>query len=246
MKKTLTIFSVTLIIVLFSFTVKAQDAYEQPKSYLTFLGGFSAPLGEFKSNDYYNNKAGFGKIGPTFGFDGGIFVYKNWSIGYNFTYQDQGELTQDDANTLSAGFNADFNKNTTTITTIDRYESLNFMAGPQYTFTKGKFFIDLRASAGVLKSIATPSYSVNFDYSINPDLAITQFSSSSLAFAYGASAGLRWSFSDAWDVGIKENFINTTGIKIEYNDDPGTTGRFQTRQPVALLQTTIGITLRFL
>jgi hypothetical protein len=80
MKKTLTILSVTLIIILFSFTVKAQDAYEQPKSYLTFLGGVSLPLGDFKSSDYYNNKAGFGKVGPTFGFDGAIFVYKNWSV----------------------------------------------------------------------------------------------------------------------------------------------------------------------
>src|SRR5271170_1302943 len=131
MKKTLTILSVTLIIVLFSFTIKAQDAYEQPKSYLTFLGGISTPLGDFKATDYYNNNAGFGKVGPTFGFDGAIFVYKNLSIGYNFTYQDQGELTQNDVNTLSAGFNTDFDKNTTTITSVDRYESLNFMAGPQ-------------------------------------------------------------------------------------------------------------------
>jgi len=246
MKKNLTILSVTLIFVLFSFTIKAQDAYEQPKSYLTFLAGVSSPMGDFKLADYYNNKAGFAKVGPTFGFDGAIFVYKNWSIGYNFTYQDQSELTQNDANALSAGFNSDFNKNTTTVTTVDRYESLNFMAGPQYTFTRGKFFIDVRASAGVLKSIATPSYGVNFDYSTNPYTVITQFSSSSLPFAYGASAALRYSFSDAWDVSIKENFINTTGIKIEYNDDPGTIGRFQTRQPVALLQTTIGITLRFL
>jgi hypothetical protein len=248
MKQTLTILSATLIITLFSLTTKAQDAYEQPKSYLSFMGGISSPVGVFKSSDYYNNNAGFAKGGVVFGFDGAIYVYKNLAIGYNFTYQDQGELTQNDAQALANGYNADFNKNTTTVTTNGRYESVNFMLGPQYTFRHKSFFLDLRAAAGFLKSAATPSTSIEFDaYSgTADDITLKQLNSTALAFAYGASGSLRWSFSDAWDIGIKEGFINTNGIKIVNSNNDGTIGRFQTRQPVALLQTTFSITLRFL
>src|ERR1700679_2696233 len=111
MKQTLTILSITLITALFSFTAKAQDVVEPPKSYLTFLGGLSTPLGDFKSTDYYNNKAGFAKQGVVFGFDGAIYVFKNFAIGYNFTYSDQGEFTLNDDQIMANGYNTDFNKN---------------------------------------------------------------------------------------------------------------------------------------
>ena len=246
MKKTLTILSF-LTITFFSLHVKAQDKdiIEPVRSYLTLLGGISSPLGNFASANYYNNNAGFAKKGPVFGFDGAIYVYKSLGIGYTLTYQDQGELSIADGQNIANGYTADFQKDLTTITTVDRYINLNFLVGPQYSYTYHKFILDARASVGVIKSISTPSFGIDFDNSTNTSQVINQFSSSALAFAYSGSIGLRWSFSDDWDLGIKTNYVDCSGIKIVYNNDPGTVGRFQTKQPITVLQTTLGMTLRF-
>lgn len=244
MKKIPTILSAIIFSLIFiSNKVNAQDDKEPVKSYLTFLTGVSAPVGNFGSSVYSNNSAGFAKKGIVFGVDGGIRVYKNFSIGYTLTYQDQGELTQNDVQALANGYNADFVKDITTVTSNNRFTSMNFLIGPQYSYSYKKFIIDVRGSFGFIKNFSTPTLGIDFDSSTNLATVINQLSSSQSTFAYGASAGLRWSFSDSWDLGIKENFIGSDGIKIEYNNDPGTVGRYQTRLPISMLQTTLGITV---
>jgi hypothetical protein len=244
MKKSLTILSI-IFITLVSLHVKAQDADEPIRSYLTLLGGASVPLGKFRSTNYYDNSAGFAKTGVTFGLDGVDYLYKHLGLGATITFQDQGELSANDVTTLANGYNASFVKDITTGTAVDRYNSFNFLIGPQYSFVYHKFILDLRAEAGVIKSTSTPSLAINFDYSTATDLTMTQLSSSALSFAYGASMGLRWSFSDNWDLGLKGNFVTSSGPKIENTYNTGTTGRFVTKQPISEVQTTLGITLRF-
>jgi opacity protein-like surface antigen len=119
------------------------------------------------------------------------------------------------------------------------------MAGPQYSFVHDKFTLDLRAEAGIIKSTSTPSFIILFDNSTTTTDAIEQHSSQGKAFAYGGSAGLRYSFTDNWDIGLKANYINSSGIAISNANNPGTTGRFVTKQPISELQTTLGITFKF-
>jgi hypothetical protein len=245
MKKNLTILSVVLV-TLISFKAKAQDETDtKAKSYIAFLGGFSNPLSNFGSTNYGDNSAGFAKKGATFGLEGADYFYKNLAFAITFTYQDQGELNATDVQNLSNGYNASFNKDETTITAVDRYENLNLMGGPQYSFLYKKFTLDLRAEAGVIKSISTPSLAIDFDYSTNTNTTLHQYSSSALAFAYGGSVGLRYKLSDSWDIGLKANYINCDGIKIVNSNNPGTTGRFVTNQPISEIQAVFGITLKF-
>ncbi len=244
MKKNFTILS-AILITLFSLTAKAQDEDTQAKSYLALMGGISTPLGDFGKADYSNNKAGFAKKGPTVGFDLGIYLYKNFALGINLAYQDQGELTQDDTQNLANGYNASFDKNETTVNSVGRYQNIHLMVGPQYTFLYKKFALDLRASAGFLKSISTPTQQIIFDYSSNSATYMNVLSSSAIAFSYGGSVGLRWSFADSWDLGLKCNYIDCSGIKIENTNNPGTVGRYQTSQPITEFQTTLGLALKF-
>ena len=151
MKKTLTILSAVLITLL-SFNAKAQDDKPYPKSYLSFIGGESLPSGDFGKVDYSNNKAGFAKNGATFGLDAAVYVYKNLAIGATFSFQDQGELTTNDAQSLSNGYNTSFDRDETTVTAVNRYHSLLLMAGPQYSFILHKFILDFRADAGIIKA----------------------------------------------------------------------------------------------
>ena len=185
------------------------------------------------------------KRGVALGLDGAYYFYKNLGIGLTFSFQDQGELSNNDAQALSAGYNADFKRDASTVTAVNRYHNLNLLLGPQYSIIIKKFTVDLRASAGIIKSTSTPLISVDFDYSTNSALQINQLSSTGKAFAYGGSAGLRYSFSDNWDVGIRFNYINSNGINVSNTNNPGTTGRFVTKIPINEFQSTAGLTYRF-
>jgi hypothetical protein len=245
MKKNLTILSVVLI-TLISLKAKAQDDIKtNAKSYISLFGGLSSPLSNFASTNYSDNSAGYAKKGVTIGLDGAAYFYKNLAFAVTFSYQDQGELNGTDVQNLSNSYNVSFNKDQTTITAVDRYQNINLMGGPQYSFLYKKFTLDLRASAGLIKSISTPSLALVFDYSTNTSATIYQLSSSALTFAYGGSAGLRYSLGDSWDIGLRANYINSDGIKIVNSNNPSTVGRFVTKQPISEIQTTLGITLKF-
>jgi len=245
MKKNFTILSAVLI-TLFSLNVKAQDDNPQAKSYLGLLGGLSSPVSNFGQSNYSNNSAGFAKKGGTLGLDAGIYLHKNFGIGITFSYQDQGELNAADVQNLANGYNTSFVKDETNVTAVNRYQNLNLMAGPQYSFLYKRFTLDLRASAGIIKSISTPSLGIVFDNTANSATYHNQLSSGGNTFAYGGSAGLRFSLSDSWDIGLKSNYINSDGIKIE-NTGPAYTGigRYQTKLPITEIQTTLGISLKF-
>lgn len=241
MKKTLTI--LTFLVVFISFKVSAQDDVPQIKSYLGLSGGVSLPEGDFGKADYYNNKAGFAKNGTVFSLDAAYYIYKNLGIGATFSFQDQGELSATDAQNLSNGYNKSFVKESTNVNTYGRYHSAFLMVGPQYSFLFKKFAIDLRASAGIIKSFSTPTVYVTFDNSSVNNITPYQKSSTARAFGYGGNVGLRYSFSDSFDVGFKVNYVTSSGVDIPNTDNPGTTGRFVTKQPITVLQPTIGISL---
>jgi hypothetical protein len=241
MKKTLTLLSIILISII-SFKAKAQDAPEYVKSYISIMGGTSTPTGNFGSYDYSNGKAGFAKPGVTFGLNGAFYFYKNLAIAANISFQDQGELTQDDAQNLANGYNIDFKKHNTEITTVGRYHNITFMAGPQYSFVYNKFTIDLGASVGLIKSFSTPAIAVVFENSTNASLTLNQLSSGSSAFAYGGGAAVRYNIGGRWDLTLKGNYITSDGITIENTNNSGTIGRFITKQPMSVFQTTFGFT----
>ena len=238
MKKTLTILS-TILIFLISFNAKAQDDKVYAKSYLGIIGGVSIPQGDFAKSDYNNNSAGFAHKGASFGLDAGIYLYKNLGVGVTFSFQDQGEINFNDATALANGYNSSFVTDQTTVTAVNRYHNYNLMAGPQYSFILKKFTLDLRASVGVIKSVSTPDIAV-----VQNTTAFERLKSTGLTFAYGGSAGLRWSFSDNWDLGLRANYVDgSSGINISNHGHTDNTGRIVTKQPISELITTLGITL---
>ncbi|WP_295791274.1 outer membrane beta-barrel protein [Mucilaginibacter sp.] len=247
MKKTLTLIS---IITLISFYAKAQDSEpkEYVKSYLALIGGVSTPMGDFKNTTYENFKSGFAKRGIVMGFEGGVYVYKNFGIGTQLTFQDQGELTIPDVQVLANGYNKILKVNSTLVQSVGRYHSINFMGGPQYSFTYGKFILDLRADAGLIKMTSTPVYTIFVSNKNNTSTTITQNDSKGSAFAYGGNAGLRWEFAEGWDIGVRFNYVKSDGIKISTTGDISAlngTGRLVTKQPITELQSTFGIGVHF-
>jgi len=244
MKKNFTLLT-AIIISLFSITANAQDDKPTAKSYMTFTGGISNPLGDYASTNYANNNAGFAKKGITYGLDFGLYLKKNFGIGINLSVQDQGELNATDVQNLANGYNSAFNKNQTSVTALGRFSNLTLMVGPQYSFLYKNFILDLRASGGLIKSFTTPATTIVV-YPSDNGQTYYQFSSGAVALAYGASIGLRYSLGDSWDVGVKLNYISSSGLKISNNGGAtAAQSRFQTNMPVSLLQSTLGMTLKF-
>jgi hypothetical protein len=242
MKKTFTVLT-TALIILASFKAKAQDTKEYVKSYISFLGGKSIPLSNYGQSNYNNNSAGFAKKGMVLGLEGAYYFYKNLGFVATVSYQDQGELSQNDVQTLSDGYNTSFHNNFTTLTAVNRYNNLNILGGPQYSFVYHKFTLDLKAIGGLIKSYSTPSIQIQYTNGNNSLVTLSQNSSKSSAFAYGGGAGLRYSLGEHWDVNLRGNYIESGGIKISNSNNDGKVGRFVTKQPVTEIQTTLGISL---
>ena len=229
------------------FLLSAAGAQAQTKSYLSVFGGASIPIGQFANSDYgtlhnENNKAGYAKTGATFGLDGAWYFNKNWAIGAVISYQDQGQLSQKDVQNLSAGYTDAFAVDESTVTATKRYQNLNILVGPQYTFVFNKLSLDLRAQAGLIKSFSTPELKIVLEDPDDPAQTFYQRSSTAGAFTYGASAGLRYSLTKCIGLNLKGDFIGSDGFKITNENRRINAGRLVTKQPVSVIQTTLGLT----
>lgn len=232
----------TLLIIAF-FAFLGLGAKAQVKSYFGFFGGVSNPIGDFKSTDYYNNKSGFAKRGLTYGLDGTFYFYKNLGIGATFTYQDNGELSQTDANNLAAGYTNSFSADQSTVTTAaKRYQSINFLVGPQYSFTKGKFLLDLRASAGILKVFSTPETSILLSGVTNQTGYFYQRSASATLLGYSGTAALRYKLSDNVLLTLRGAYLYSSGPSITNQGRTTDLGRIVSKQPFNTINTTLGLT----
>jgi hypothetical protein len=240
MKKHFILLSAALLTIV-TFSAKAQT-----KSYIGLFGGASIPTGQFKNSDYgslnnENNKAGYAKTGVTVGLDGAYYFYKNWAIGGLVSFQDQGRLNQKDVANLSAGYTDAFAVDESTTSATKRYQNLNILLGPQYSFVFSKLTIDLRAEAGLIKSFSTPELKILLEDPEDPAQTFYQRSSTSAAFAYGASAGLRYQLTDHLGLNLKGGFIGSEGFKITNENRNINAGRLVTKQPVSKIQTTLGL-----
>jgi hypothetical protein len=244
MKRTFTLLTIALI-TMAAFRAKAQDDDKHVKSYVGFFGGLSIPMSDFKSVDYDNNKSGFAKKGVTFGLDGAYYFYKNLGIGAAISFHDQGELNQTDADNLAAGYTASYQADQATVTTVDRYHYISFLVGPQYSFTFGKFILDLRASGGVLKVSSTPSSQIQVVGVPEQTATFTQQKASGTVFGYSGDIGIRYKLSQGVHLVLRGNYINSPGPSVTTIDRTDDLGRLVTKQPITAIQTTIGLNFSF-
>jgi hypothetical protein len=247
--KKIIVLSIVFFATLFAFTAKAQVT---PGSYWTVFGGVSVPTGEFAKSGYgdflsgtIDNKAGFAKTGYTVGLDGAWYIHKtNWAIAATVSYQDQGQLSANDAHTLAAGYQDAFGTDLGQATSHGRYENLNVLVGPQYTFLFNKLSVDLRANVGIVKSFSTPEMDIVVTDGGIPH-PFAQLSSTASGFAYGGSADLRYKLSKKLGIVLKENYVASPGIAITNTDRVNNAGRLDTKQPISEAQTTLGINFGF-
>lgn len=237
MKKIFITLSVSLFILL-SFNVNAQV-----KSYIGLYGGLSTPVSNFGSTDYYNNSAAFAHKGITYGVDGAVYLYKGLGIGATISFQDQGKLTSTDVSTLAQGYTNDFKADQASVTASNRYDNLNILIGPQYSFEYHRFIFDLRASAGVVKTFSNPVLQM-IVYGVPEQTGdFYQRGVSSTVFGYGGNVGIRYKLGDNWTLGVKGIYVASNGSAVTTEGRTDNIGRTVTRLPISEFQTVIGLTV---
>jgi len=247
--KTILTLLFTSIIITTAFTTQAQDKPTGPKSYIGFYGGVSDPKGDFASTDYYNNSSGLANLGVTYSISGARYLFKNLAIAGTISFSDQGRPTSDALQGLANGYIADFKTaESSNVVITQRYQNLNLLLGPQYTFVFGGLNIDLGVSGGLLKSFNTPEYLTTIlitglTTTTPTSTTFTQKSSSAAAFAYSGTLGLRYNVSDGFGLALRGEYVNCSGINIE--TDNYTQGRHVTKQPISVLQGTFGFYFNF-
>jgi len=247
--KKLIIISTVILATFSALTAKAQV---QQSSYWSIFGGVSVPTGEFAKSFYgdfldgtIDNKAGFAKTGYTIGLDGAWYIHKsNWAIAATVSYQDQGQLSANDAHVLAAGYQDAFGTDLGQATSHGRYQNLNVLVGPQYTFLFNKLSVDLRANVGIVKSFSTPEMDIVVTDGGIPH-PFAQLSSTASGFAYGGSADLRYKLSKKLGIVLKENYVASPGIAITNTNRVNNAGRLDTKQPISVFQSTLGLNFGF-
>jgi hypothetical protein len=235
MKKILTSLTIAFTLLM------AMGAKAQVKSYFGFFGGVSIPQGNFSSVDYDNNKSGFAKKGLTYGLDGAYYFSKNFGIGASITYQDNGELNQNDADSLAAGYTKSYGSDQSIVTAQNRYQTVNILLGPQYTFTYGKFLFDIRPSVGIIKIFSTPESNVLLSGITDQTGTFYQRGASATVLAYGGNLSLRYKLSDNLFLTLRGAYINSTGPSITNDDRTHEIGRYVTKLPITAINTTLGL-----
>jgi hypothetical protein len=243
--KKLIIISAVILATFSTFTAKAQVS-----SYWDITGGVSIPTGQFANSNYgelyhENNKAGFAKTGYVIGLDGAWYIHKtNWAIAATVSYQDQGQLSAKDAQSLATGYQDAFDVDEGAATSHGRYQNLNVLVGPQYSFVFSKLIIDLRANVGIVKSFSTPEIDVVVTDADIPH-PFAQLSSKATGFAYGGFADLRYKLTKKLGLILKEGYVASPGIDITNTSRVNNAGRLDTKQPVSVLQTSLGLNFAF-
>jgi len=244
MKKLIII--LTVVLATFSgFTAKAQT-----NSYWDIFGGASVPTGQFANSNYgelyhENNQAGFAKTGYVIGLDGAWYIHKsNWAVAATVSYQDQGQLSGKDVQALAAGYQDAFDVDLGQASSHGRYENLNVLVGPQYSFLFSKLTLDIRGNVGFVKSFSTPEIDIVVTDAGIPH-PFAQLSSTATGFAYGGSADLRYMLTKKLGIILKENYVASPGIAITNTSRVNNAGRLDNKQPVSVFQSTLGLNFGF-
>ncbi|HTH81835.1 MAG TPA: hypothetical protein VL490_02795, partial [Mucilaginibacter sp.] len=134
-----------------------------------------------------------------------------------------------------------FSADQATVTATKRYQTVNILLGPQYSFEKGKFILDLRASAGILKVFSTPETNTLLSDVPEQTAIFYQKSASATVLAYSGTAALRYRLSENVFLTLRGAYMYSAGPSITNQYRDVSLGRLVTKQPFNTINTTIGL-----
>ncbi|MDB5271759.1 MAG: hypothetical protein JWO58_126 [Chitinophagaceae bacterium] len=217
-------------------------------SFIGISAGISAPTGSFSKTDLgeygnWNNTAGFAKTGFNLGVEGAYYVLPKIGIGGAVNFSDHGKLSYADARQLGDSYTDAFAVDYTTVKTSKRYQTLNLLVGPYFSFPYHKLTLDIRLLGGWTKSISTPEISVQLED--DESNVFTQKSSGSSAFGWQGGVGLRYALTEKISLSIRGDYFYSSGIKIDNENRNNNAGRLVTNQTLSWINGSAGLAYVF-
>jgi hypothetical protein len=219
-------------------------AQDKAQHYISFSVGASAPVGDFSKSDAgtfnnWNNSAGFAKTGMLFTIEGAYYFKSRIALAGTLYFSDHGSFNGTDASKLGDSYTDAFAVDYTTVSTTGRYQSLNLLIGPQYSFPVKKITIDVRLLGGVIKSLSTPTMTVELE----DQSSFTQSSSNAAAFGWQVGGGFRYPLTNKLGFLFKADYFNSSGVTVDNSNRNNTAGRLVTTQPMSWINGAVGMTL---
>lgn len=219
-------------------------AQNRAKNFVGFSFGASVPTGDFSKADAgtfnnWNNSAGFAKTGLRIGAEGAYYFLPKLGLAGVLNFSNHGGFSNRDATNLGTGYTDAFGVAYTTVSTSGQYNSITILAGPQLSFPLNKLTVDVRVVGGLLKSISTPTMTVQLEDQVDP--TFKQVSSRASAFGWQAGAGLRYVLTDKVGLLFRADYFNSTGVKVDNENRNNRAGRWVTKQPMSWLTTSVGL-----
>lgn len=220
------------------------NAQSSNKNYLGVQAGVSIPVGEFGKANYSDNLAGFAKTGIHVAVDGAHY-FKSGILGLagQLAFTDNGRLNKSDLQKIGDGFTDGFGVDNSTVTGNGRYRRLTGMVGPTVLFGGDKLKLEIRALAGVVKSLGTPEVTVQLED--NTSTRLVQHSSTSTVFGYQAGLGIHYAFTDRIGLVLRGDYLKAGDLTISNDNRFNNAGRYNEKQPVGAVNTSIGLTFAF-
>ena len=166
------------------------------KYFFGLRGGYSNLTGNFVKSDYADSSSGFAySNGLNFGLEGGYMIKKNFGIAAVISTS---SFASYGLQSLSDGYQEDFEVDSITLTASGKYSSYNFMVGPMISYPIGKFTFNAKVLGGLTYMI-TPEYKVDIEDQL--DATFYQRSSSAATFGFQTELSIDYSLSD--NLGLK-------------------------------------------
>ena len=229
---------------LFVFAFSNSVAQNRVKNYIGISAGLSSPLGAFSKTDLgqfgnWNNKSGFAKQGFNIGLERVYYFLPKIGIGGVVNFSDHGRLTGTDAKRIGDSYTDAFAVDYTTVYTSKRYQNFSVLIGPYFSLPFSKITLDIRAMAGLMKSISTPEISVQMED--DPTNVFTQKSSTASALGTQLGIGFRYKLTNKFSLSFREDFFHSGGLKITNENRSNNAGRLVIKQEMSWINTSFGI-----
>lgn len=214
------------------------------KSYVGVHAGASFATGDFSRTDAENSQSGFAKTGLHLALDGATFFHGGkLGLAGQVAFSDNGRLKAADLQKLGDGYTDAFAVDFSTVRASGRYRHGTAMLGPTIMVGGDKLKLEVRGLVGIVHSFSTPEITVQLED--NPATTFVQRSSTSTVFGFQAGLGLHYAVTERVHVVLRGDYLGCSALTIDNENRGNSAGRLSEKQPVAAVNTTLGLAFAF-
>ena len=200
--------TIGFIVFLFSNSVSAQN-----ESFMGLSFGYVMPQGDFASNDFSQEGAGYGTGGFLFGFDGAWFPDDYLGIGGTVSFInaniDKVKYKEDVVNRFFENHPDIIDPDSTEIKfDLGAWRLVNVMAGPHGTFHAGRFNFDLRALAG-FSFVFAPGSQLQIFHKEEQLFSTKRIKKASPNLGFTVGGGIRYALQNSYVIRLTAEYTGT-------------------------------------